>query len=581
MKIKKSHLVVLPFLLLLFKGYSQVTISKQSIAIYNDIDTENIFVQQNADVLFSGEQLLYKIYCLNTKNALGVSKIAYVELIDKDKKRVFHHKIRLNSSTGQGDYTIPFSVPTGNYKLIAYTQWMRNSSATNFFQTDLHIINPFIENQDALSFTETAAKKSTTTQSINATKIDVKFSKNTFNKREKIEMNINALQNNASFGNYTLSVRKVNGIAQKQDEKRQINNFKLQYKNEKNTFLGPNKSFQVYPPEHQGEIITGVVLNTKNQKPAANIKVALSIPSKNFIFKTTKTNNFGVFYFDLNNENVGEKMILQASSSKKESYAIKLSEKVKFDYSKLQFNNIILSEKDKKYIQKKSEQIQIENAYRQAKQDSIISTVAKVTFYKPDYSYVLNDYKRFPSIEETMVEVIDHTWVKTRRKKHTFYVRDYKSTGKEDILPLVLIDGILIQNHEDLYDYDIKKVHTINIITDKFMFDNELYGGVISVLTNKADHAPITKGSFLIQQEIVAPIENKKYFEQSYADTKRYKRIPDYRAQLLWKPNVNINTKTTKVTFFSSDVVGDFEVKVEGFTYTGKPVSITKKITVK
>ena len=42
------------------------------------------------------------------------------------------------------------ALESGNYKIIAYTQWMRNSDIQNFYQNDISIINPFQENQKSI-----------------------------------------------------------------------------------------------------------------------------------------------------------------------------------------------------------------------------------------------------------------------------------------------------------------------------------------------------------------------------------------------------------------------------------------------
>ena len=57
----------------------------------------NIFIHYNTTFLLSGEQLLYKVYCLNskTKKLTKLSKVAYVELIDSKLKVHFRHKILL------------------------------------------------------------------------------------------------------------------------------------------------------------------------------------------------------------------------------------------------------------------------------------------------------------------------------------------------------------------------------------------------------------------------------------------------------------------------------------------------------
>lgn len=56
----------------------------------------------------------------------------------------------MESGIGYGDFIIPVSVNSGNYKLIAYTQWMKNEGIDSFFASDISIINPFQGNQQAI-----------------------------------------------------------------------------------------------------------------------------------------------------------------------------------------------------------------------------------------------------------------------------------------------------------------------------------------------------------------------------------------------------------------------------------------------
>ena len=57
-------------------------------------------------------------------------------------------------------------------------------------------------------------------------------------------------------------------------------------------------------------------------------------------------------------------------------------------------------------------------------------------------------------------------------------------------------------------------------------------------------------------------------------------QIPDFRQQLLWIPNLKLNKDGTTIEFFTSDIIGNYEIRVEGFTVKGKPVSIKEVITV-
>jgi len=88
----------------------------------------------------------FKIYLIDrTSNKLiDLSKIAYVELKDKDNATVLKAKIPLAGGIGNGSLFIPTSVISGNYNVIAYTRWMGNFNSDFYFHQGLKIINPFM-----------------------------------------------------------------------------------------------------------------------------------------------------------------------------------------------------------------------------------------------------------------------------------------------------------------------------------------------------------------------------------------------------------------------------------------------------
>ncbi|MBT8303482.1 MAG: hypothetical protein KJP09_03350, partial [Bacteroidia bacterium] len=81
--------------------------------------------------------------------------------------------------------------------------------------------------------------------------------------------------------------------------------------------------------------------------------------------------------------------------------------------------------------------------------------------------------------------------------------------------------------------------------------------------------------------DLKSPQQDKDYFYQDYdLQSKSADRIPDYRTQLLWEPNISLTGERLRIRFFTSDVRGTFEVSLEGFDKDGKPVSIKKYFKV-
>lgn len=104
---------------------------------------EKIYLHTDRSFYFCGDVLWFKAYLTNAENnhPLSVSKVVYVELINKMDQPVLQGKINMKDGLGNGSFYIPFSVASGNYILRAYTNWMKNSSPDYFFQKNISVVN--------------------------------------------------------------------------------------------------------------------------------------------------------------------------------------------------------------------------------------------------------------------------------------------------------------------------------------------------------------------------------------------------------------------------------------------------------
>ena len=145
----KKHVFKLVVILCIVHNFSyaqHILKDAEDVSWYMSIPQEKVFLHHNTSLLLTGEYLYYKLYCFNanTNKLSEISKMGYVELISENGTSIFKHKIKLINGLGQGDYFVPTSIPSGNYKLLAYTQWMRNGEKHNFFSSDISIVNPFV-----------------------------------------------------------------------------------------------------------------------------------------------------------------------------------------------------------------------------------------------------------------------------------------------------------------------------------------------------------------------------------------------------------------------------------------------------
>lgn len=104
---------------------------------------EKVYVHTDKGFYLAGEILWFKIYCVNGVNhqPFDLSKVAYVELLDKDNKPVMQGKAALKGGFGNGSFYLPSSINAGNYVLRAYTNWMKNFGPDYFYEQPVTIVN--------------------------------------------------------------------------------------------------------------------------------------------------------------------------------------------------------------------------------------------------------------------------------------------------------------------------------------------------------------------------------------------------------------------------------------------------------
>lgn len=111
----------------------------------NQTVQEKLFVHTDRSFYIAGERLWFSLFCVDGTfhRPLDVSKVAYIELLDKDQKAVVQAKVALDSSRGAGSVYLPTALFTGNYTIRAYTQWMKETSREYLFEKPITIVNSF------------------------------------------------------------------------------------------------------------------------------------------------------------------------------------------------------------------------------------------------------------------------------------------------------------------------------------------------------------------------------------------------------------------------------------------------------
>ncbi|MFK2820894.1 hypothetical protein U0L90_12260 [Flavobacteriaceae sp. LMIT009] len=572
-----------------FKVNSQHILKDQEdVQWYQGIHQEYVYMHFNTSLLFTGEYLFYKVYCLNSvnKQLTKTSKVAYVELLAESGELVFRHKILLDKGKGQGDYFIPTTVPSGNYKLIAYTKWMLNGKGDNFFDGDVAIVNPY--RQDQSVFLNSHSKQDSRTSNFISndnknSNVLVSLSATELGNRSKGVVELKGI-NGLGNGNYSISIRKVEDINQPK-MLNAINHETLI----KNINSEPKKVGEtILMPEFSGEMISGKILDKSNNQPVSKKHIAFSIAENESEFDITNTNENGVFYFNLKTNYKGNEAIYQVLDKDPDKFNVDIDKHESFKYDDLKFNQFTLAKSMDEMIVSRSIHNQIQNGFFSVKPDTVKTNTPPSPFFGNNQEvYDLDDYTRFPTVNETVIEIIEHAWTrKDDDGKRVLVVRgrEFDPYFGSDLKPLVIVDGVFVQDHEMIIGYDARKIKSIAILRDEYYYGDKVYKGVLALKTLKGEFHKEFNDSYITKNTLFTPQPRKSYFVQKYNTLdglNNNNRIPDYRHQLIWIPNFTLDQSSKSFEFFTSDVDGSFEVSVEGFTENGAPVSIKQKFVVK
>ena len=183
---------------------------------------------------------------------------------------------------------------------------------------------------------------------------------------------------------------------------------------------------------------------------------------------------------------------------------------------------------------------------------------------------------------EVFTEIVRLVWTCNEDGKRVVKVLERAMTALTPHLPLLFVDGVFVEDPEVFLSIDALNVQTIEVIRKGYFFGKKEYQGVVLVTTKEGTYIPDLAEEYMLKTPLFLPQVPKRYFNQRYDvnTVEETKRIPDYRIQLFWDPNILLEGREKTFSVFTSDVPGTYEVQLEGITNKGVPVSVTQYFEV-
>lgn len=104
---------------------------------------EKVYLHLDKPYYAIGDDIWFKAYILDNSTGLPstISSALYVELIDGNDSLRKQIKLPMEAGVTWGDFKLTDTLPEGNYRIRAYTQWMRNAGPDYFYDKTIKIGN--------------------------------------------------------------------------------------------------------------------------------------------------------------------------------------------------------------------------------------------------------------------------------------------------------------------------------------------------------------------------------------------------------------------------------------------------------
>jgi hypothetical protein len=133
-----EKIIFLAFLFLIsFRLFAVIPVDTTQVA-------EKVYLHVDRSMYTSGEDIWFKAYVIDpsTNKLSPNTNNLHIELIAPESEIVQSRIIRVDNGSGHGDFSLPDSIPSGQYRIRAYTNHMRNYGDEKFFVKEIAIVDP-------------------------------------------------------------------------------------------------------------------------------------------------------------------------------------------------------------------------------------------------------------------------------------------------------------------------------------------------------------------------------------------------------------------------------------------------------
>lgn len=542
-----------------------------------DLLKEQILIVTDRDIYISGEEIWMKIFKINKLTGLmdEMSKIVYVELLDKNNFPLRQLKIKTTGTNGSTVLSIPEEIHSGNYLVRAYTYWMKNWTPDCFSYREITIINPFenlsnlklpdVSTDSGRPFTELAIHRNVVVKNQNF-KCSISTDRAQYGERSKVNAEILLTDHSGKPLDADLSISII---------KSPLENSNTGLFSESQEVNGAGffkDSLPDYLPEIEEQLLSGYIKMKITDEPLANTDLSLSFVGKTARCRFTRTDESGRFDFPVPEPGIKE-IVIQPLSPDISGYYIDLIQPFSSVFSGKKASPLSIGRDKIGDINDAVVSMQINNIYEPYRQKNSEpnETIVPDFYGKPDNTVKMSDYIELTSLREVVKEIIPGVYVMKQDGKYDFKLINRLKGQNFQNKPLVLLDGVPVYDIEKVLNINSKEIERADIISTRYFFAEYIFDGIVSFVSRKGNLSVLDADNSIFRQVYESYPETEKFYSPDYSSgVLKENRIPDFRNTLYWNPDLNTEKNgKAGISFYTSDEKGRYTILVNGISSEG------------
>ena len=554
-------------------------------SLAQDRVVERTYVSTDKDVYVAGDPLWYSAFCLDATQGTfsPVSSIAYVELHAADGLAC-SGKVALMGGRGAGRLLLPATLPTGNYRLVVYTS--QNRAETDYDYTGIasktiSVFNVFsnervkdgVEFVDAQEYDRLVAEGSPVKPGMTGSVVPG-------SDRASLEVSWNGsnlVLHNPTGETATLSLSVWHDDGFLPNGNPTIDEFVAGCRQ-----VGPRRLDNRIPPDYEGEIIRGHVAGASPEAIAslAGRYAFISTPSdKSDVYASVIDAEGRVCFYTGNI--YGNKECVCEIEGMDPSFSGFIELESPFVGTKVApAEPLKMSVSLREPLRRRSLAMQIEQKFTADTLYDLLPVRENGLFGNDEIVYLLDDYTRFPTMEEVFIEFVKEIRARRwsdRRRNIQVRLSDRTDITFSQDTTLMMLDGVPVFDQQKILDYDPLLVESIHIYPSTTFIGSRSFEGVVNFVTYKHTLPGFTFGNNVRVFDFQGVSWPMAFTGASLLSEEGY---PDYRQTIYWHPVVELSSgQTMEIPCKLPDYKGRFRIVVEGLTTGGKPLRATSSFT--